>query len=116
MKNHLLKLGFNQNYQYIHLTSLSSSSLPTDVWIPSSSIIKPLIGKQYSIGYYRNFNNNKYEFSLEGYYKTMENLIEYKENYIPGTSIGTDNVDNNLVSGMVNHMDLNFSYLKILVI
>ena len=94
-----LKFGFNQNYQYIHLTSLSSSSLPTDVWIPSSSIIKPLIGRQYSIGFYRNFNNNKYEFSLEGYYKNMENLIEYKENYIPGTSIGTDNVDNNLVSG-----------------
>ena len=42
---------------------------------------------------------NKYEFSLEGYYKTMKNLIEYKENYIPGTSIGTDNIDNNLVSG-----------------
>tara|TARA_B100001057_G_scaffold501278_1_gene623098 strand:- start:7669 stop:10032 length:2364 start_codon:yes stop_codon:yes gene_type:complete len=94
-----LKFGFNQNYQYIHLTSLSSSSLPTDVWIPSSSIIKPLIGRQYSIGYYRNFNNNNYEFSIEGYYKNMENLIEYKENYIPGTSIGTDNVDNNLVSG-----------------
>ena len=94
-----LKFGFNQNYQYIHLTSLSSSSLPTDVWIPSSSIIKPLIGRQYSVGYYRNFNNNKYEFSIEGYYKNMENLIEYKENYIPGTSIGTDNVDNNLVSG-----------------
>ncbi len=94
-----LKFGFNQNYQYIHLTSLSSSSLPTDVWIPSSSIIKPLIGRQYSIGYYRNFDNNKYEFSLEGYYKNMENLIEYQENYIPGTSIGTDNVDNNLVSG-----------------
>ena len=51
------------------------------------------------MGYYRNFKNNKYEFSLEGYYKTMENLIEYKENYIPGVSIGTDNVDNNLVSG-----------------
>ena len=98
-ENSSLKFGFNQNYQYIHLTSLSSSSLPTDVWIPSSSIIKPLIGRQYSIGYYRNFNNNKYEFSLEGYYKNMENLIEYKENYIPGTSIGTDNVDNNLVSG-----------------
>lgn len=94
-----IKLGVNQNYQYIHLTSLSASSLPTDVWIPSSSIIKPLIGKQFSIGYYRNFKENQYELSLEGYYKTMKNLIEYKENYIPGTSIGTDNIDNNLVSG-----------------
>ena len=56
-----IKLGFNQNYQYIHLTSLSASSLPTDVWIPSSSIIKPLIGRQYSIGYYRNFKENKYD-------------------------------------------------------
>ena len=94
-----IKIGFNQNYQYIHLTSLSASSLPTDVWIPSSSIIKPLIGRQYSIGYYRNFSENKYEMSIEGYYKNMKNLIEYKENYIPGTSIGTDNIDNNLVSG-----------------
>ena len=92
-------MGFNQNYQYIDLTSLSASSLPTDVWIPSSSIIKPLIGRQYSIGYYRNFKENKYELSIEGYYKSMKNLIEYKENYIPGTSVGTDNIDNNLVSG-----------------
>ena len=40
----------------------------------------------------------------------MENLIEYKENYIPGTSIGTDNVDNNLVSGDGQSMDLNYFF------
>ena len=94
-----IKMGFNQNYQYIHLTSLSASSLPTDVWLPSSSIIEPQLGRQYSIGYYKNFINNKYETSIEGYYKTMDNLIEYQENYIPGIAIGTDNPDNNLTSG-----------------
>ena len=94
-----LKLGFTQNHQYIHLTSLASSSLPTDVWLPSSDIVKPQFGRQLSLGYYKNFNNNTYETSTEFYYKTMENLVEYKENYIPGIAIGIGNIDNNLTFG-----------------
>ena len=94
-----LKLGFTQNYQYIHLTSLASSSLPTDVWLPSSDIVKPQFGRQLSLGYYKNFNDNTYETSTEIYYKTMENLVEYEENYIPGIAVGIGNIDNNLTFG-----------------
>ena len=98
-ENSSLKFGFIQNYQYLHLTSVASSSLPTDVWLPSSDIVRPQFGRQLSLGYYKNFSKNKYETSAEVYYKTMENLVEYEESYIPGVAIGTENVDNNLTFG-----------------
>ena len=98
-ENSSLKFGFIQNYQYLHLTSMASSSLPTDVWLPSSDVVRPQFGRQLSLGYYKNFANNKYETSAEFYYKTMENLVEYEESYIPGVAIGTENIDNNLTFG-----------------
>ena len=94
-----MKFGMVQNYQYIHLASLASSSLPTDVWLPSSDVVLPQLGRQVSLGFYKNFFDNKYETSIEGYYKKMDNLVEYAENYVPGLSIGVDNVDNNLTFG-----------------
>ena len=94
-----LKFGFIQNYQYLHLTSVASSSLPTDVWLPSSDLVRPQFGRQLSLGYYKNFQNNAYETSVELYYKTMENLVEYSEGYIPGIGVGTENIDNNLTFG-----------------
>jgi hypothetical protein len=92
------KAAFTRNYQYIHLATLSSVSLPTDVWIPSSDVVKPQIGTLYSAGYFRNFFENKYESSVELYYKTMKNQVEYREGYVPGDAV-KDNVDNNLVFG-----------------
>lgn len=74
-----VKASFTQSYQYIHLVSMSSVSLPTDVWIPSTDIIKPQFGTQYSIGYFRNFFDNAYEGSIEVFYKDMKNQIEFKE-------------------------------------
>ena len=52
-------------------------SLPTDVWIPSTDLVKPQFGTQYSLGYYRNFMDNIIETSVEVYYKTPRNQIEY---------------------------------------
>ncbi|MBP6334878.1 MAG: TonB-dependent receptor [Bacteroidia bacterium] len=93
-----IKAAYTQNYQYIHLASLSSVSLPTDVWIPSSDIVQPQAATQYALGYFRNFKNNTYETSLEVYYKTMDNQIEYEEGFLPENSVN-DNVDNNFVFG-----------------
>ena len=62
----------------MHLLSNSTSSNPTDLWIPSSNNVKPEIADQFSIGYYRNFDDNNYEFSVETYYKIMQNQIDYK--------------------------------------
>ena len=96
--NSSFKLGIAHNYQYIHLASISSVSLPTDLWFPSTEIVKPQIGTQYSVGYFKNFNENKYEASLELYYKDLKNLIEYKENSFPEDNLN-NNVDNQLTFG-----------------
>ena len=92
--NTSIKAGFSQNYQYIHLAPVSSISLPTDVWIPSSSIVKPQIGRQYSIGYYKLFPEKNIEFSMEVYYKQMNNLIEYKEGVLSLIKLQSNYDDN----------------------
>ncbi len=96
--NSSIKLGISHNYQYIHLASISSISLPTDLWFPSTEVVKPQIGTQYSAGYFRNFIDNKYEASVELYYKDLKNLIEYKENSFPEDNLN-NNVDNQLTFG-----------------
>ena len=97
IKNHSsIKAAYTQNYQYIHLASLSGVSLPTDVWIPSSDKVKPQFATQYALGYFRNFKKNIYETSIEVYYKEMKNQIEYEEGFLQENSVN-DNVDNNFV-------------------
>jgi hypothetical protein len=93
-----IKAGFTRNMQYIHLASLSTVSLPTDVWIPCTDRVKPQIGYQYSVGYFQNFKQNTYETSVELYYKRMKNQVEYREGALPDDDI-KDNMDNNLVFG-----------------
>ncbi|NVO02863.1 MAG: TonB-dependent receptor, partial [Bacteroidetes bacterium] len=93
-----LKASYTQNYQYIHLASVTAVSLPTDIWVPSSDIVKPQFGTQYSIGYFRNFAKNKWESSVEIYYKDMKNQIEFREGALPEDNI-KDNTDNNFVFG-----------------
>jgi hypothetical protein len=92
--NASIKAGFSQNYQYIHLAPVSSISLPTDVWVPSSSIIKPQMGRQFSIGYYKQFPKKKVETSVEVYYKKMNNLIEYKEGVLSLIKLQSNYDDN----------------------
>ncbi len=78
-----VKASFNYNNQFIHLVSNNGTTLPTDIWVPSSLKVKPQTGVQYSLGYFRNFKNNMFETSLEIYYKQMNNQIEYKQGYTP---------------------------------
>ena len=64
--------------QFLHLLTNSGIGLPTDLWVPATEKIKPQFSDQIAAGYARTFND-KIEVSLEGYYKTMDNLIEYKD-------------------------------------
>jgi len=73
-----VKLAYTRNVQVLHLLSNSTSNNPTDLWIPSSNNVKPEIANQVSVGYFRNFRDNAYEFSSEMYYKGMENQVDYK--------------------------------------
>lgn len=81
-----VKAAIARNYQYIHLVSNSANTLPTDLWVPSTYIVKPQLAWQYSAGLFKNFKDNMYEGSLELYYKNMQNQIEYKEGYTPSLS------------------------------
>jgi hypothetical protein len=79
-----LKTSVSRNFQFIHLVSNASSTLPTDLWVPSTLRVTPQISWQYAAGMFKNFKNNEYETSIEVYYKDMQNQIEYKEGYTPG--------------------------------
>lgn len=79
-----VKASVSRNYQFIHLVSNAGSTLPTDLWVPSTFRVKPQISWLYAAGLFKNFSNNQYETSVEVYYKDMQNQIEYKEGYTPG--------------------------------
>jgi hypothetical protein len=72
------KTSYNRIYQFLHLLSNSTTTTPTDLWLPSSNNVKPQIADQISAGYFRNFKNNEYESSFEVYYKDLKNQIDYK--------------------------------------
>lgn len=74
-----VKMSYNRNYQYIHLLSNTTASSPTDSWVPSSNNIKPQIIDQVALGYFKNFQKNTYEFSIETYFKNLQNQIDYKD-------------------------------------
>ena len=88
-----IKGAYTQSYQYVHVASTSSVSLPTDLWIPSSAGIEPKFSDQYAIGYFRNLKDNMYETSIEAYYKEMTNLLEYKEGTLPEDNTNSNSDD-----------------------
>ncbi len=73
------KIGYARTSQNIQAIRSSFTSFPIDRYTMSSNITKPQTADQASIGYIRLSNNSKYEFSAEGYYKTIENVLDYKD-------------------------------------
>ncbi|MDN4164407.1 TonB-dependent receptor [Cytophagales bacterium LB-30] len=73
-----IKGSYAQMTQYIHLLTNSGIGLPTDLWVPATNNIKPQQSHQVAFGVAKMLDK-RYEFSAEAYYKTMENIIEYKE-------------------------------------
>jgi len=74
-----LKGSYNRTVQYLHLLSNSSASSPTDMWTPSSPNVLPEKADQVSIGYFRNFLNNKFELSTEIFYKQLYNQVDFED-------------------------------------
>ena len=77
--------------QYVHLLSSMPIAMPTDLWVPVTKKIKPMRSHQYALGgYYTGING--WEFSVEGYYKDMRNVLEYKDGVsFFGSSSGWEN-------------------------
>jgi hypothetical protein len=75
--NSSVKASYNRMVQYLHLISNTTASNPLDVWTPSSNNILPEIGDQYALGYFRTFKNNTWEASVESYWRSTQNQIDY---------------------------------------
>lgn len=80
-----VKASVTRNLQYTHLVSNAGTTLPTDLWVPSTFRVKPQKSWLYAAGVFKNFKDNMFETSVELYYKNMENQIEYEEGYTPNT-------------------------------
>lgn len=86
-RNTSIKAGYSRMQQYIHLLSNNSLLFQTDLWVPVTDKVKPMNSNQYSVGVYKTFNR-LFDFSIETYYKTMDNVIEYKDGAsFPGSSV-----------------------------
>jgi len=104
-----VKASYNRMAQYLHLLSNSTSGQPTDTWMPSTNNLKPQTVTQYAIGYFRNFNDNKFEFSVESYYKQMDNVVDYED----GTDIMlNENIEAYILSGIGRSYGLEFYFKK----
>ncbi|UII20170.1 TonB-dependent receptor [Fulvivirga ligni] len=79
LTNHLsLKLGYNNMRQYLHMLSNTTAVSPTDIWKLSDKYIKPQQGKQLSFGVYKDLFRGQLETSIESYYKSINNYLDYK--------------------------------------
>ncbi|MGE5431274.1 MAG: TonB-dependent receptor [Syntrophomonadaceae bacterium] len=84
-----LKGAFSVTNQFLHLILRNDISLPTDLWYPSTDKVEPANSRQYILGLDSYFMGKEYLFSVEGYYKDMKNLYEFKDNarYNPRSTV-----------------------------
>ncbi|MFZ4520591.1 MAG: TonB-dependent receptor [Bacteroidales bacterium] len=76
---HSIKASYARTNQYLQLAQNSTVGTPLDIWFPSSPNVKPQIADQLALGYFRNFRRNTIETSIEGYYKWMKNVVDFKD-------------------------------------
>ena len=88
------KAGFNSMNQYIHMLSNTTAISPTDTWKLSDKDIKPQTGWQAAAGFYASMGENKWEMSVEGYYKNMDHYLDYKSGAV---IIMNENIANDVV-------------------
>ena len=95
-ENSAIKASYNRTRQYIHLISNTTSSLPIDTWRPAGRFIKPGTADQVALGWNRNFANGEWQLSVETYYKTLRDLVDFKNGAQP---TGVDNIEIDLMTG-----------------
>lgn len=88
-----VKAAYSRMAQYVHLLSSAQITLPIDLWVPITRNIKPVTADQYSLGLYYN-GLPGWEFSVEGYWKDMHNVLEYKDgvSFMASSQSWEDNV------------------------
>jgi hypothetical protein len=95
-ENTAIKASYNRMRQYIHLISNTTSSLPIDTWRPAGRYIDPGTADQIALGWNRNFKGGEWQLSIETYYKSMRDLVDFKNGAQP---TGVDNIEVALMTG-----------------
>lgn len=95
-KDFSVKAGYNRTIQYLHLLTTNTTQSPTDIWKLSNLNIEPQRADQISLGFFKNYSDDDVELSVEGYYKKMNDLLDYK---IGAQLILNDNLETELLQG-----------------
>jgi len=103
-----IKLSYNRMAQYLHLLSNTVGASPIDLWTPVTNNLKPSLADQVAIGYFKNLKNNTYEASVEAYYKSTQNIVDY----VNGADLFfNDAIETELLEGKARAYGLEF-YVK----
>lgn len=103
------KLSYNRMAQYLHLISNTNSPTPIDVWAPSGKYIDPQLLDQVAVGYFKIFDNNRYNLEVEAFYKTIQNRLDY----IDGAElIANDAIEQILLTGQARAGGLEVLFRK----
>lgn len=104
-----IKAGYNRIYQYLHLISNSVAITPIDIWQPSNHYFNPQQGDQYSIGYFKQTPERKFDFSIEGFYKEINNILDFKDG---ATIVLNPNLETALLNGVAKSYGVEVSINK----
>ena len=91
-----LKAAYNRNFQYVQIATNSSAGLPIDRWVLADRYTRPIQSDQFSFGVFKNFDRNRWEFSIEGYYKDLQEVIDLRNG---AQVLFTDQVETEILSG-----------------
>ncbi len=91
-----VKASYSRMYQYMHRVSSSTIALPTDLWYPVTEQVVPQNADQFAVGFHQFIPKARLSIEIEGYYKRLRNLIEYREG---AQLVLNDNFEEDLVNG-----------------
>jgi hypothetical protein len=103
-----IKASYNRTRQYIHLISNTSTPTPVDLYRPAGRYIQPATVNQVAAGYFQNFAENRYEVSIEGYYKDFKNIVDYRNG---ANLIFNETIETEILPGIGRSFGLEF-YLR----
>lgn len=78
-KTNAIKGGYSSMYQYLQTISNTTGPTPIDLWQVSTTYIPPLRAHNFSIGYFKNFEDDEWSASVEGFYRKTENQLDYRD-------------------------------------
>jgi hypothetical protein len=104
-----VKLSYNRVNQYIHLISNTTAITPIDIWKTSNTHLEPQRGNQFAAGYFRNFVDDVYTLSIEGFYKNTNNVAEYKNG---ADLVLNPHLERDIVQGELRSYGTEFSLKK----